>query len=120
MGKKTVVIGASPNPSRYSHTAVQRLTAAGHKTLAIGLRKGQIGSTEIINGFPIIDHVDTITLYISAVHQPAMYDYLVALHPKRIIFNPGTENTELAKIMQDHDVEVVHGCTLVMLATGSY
>lgn len=118
--KKTLVIGASPNPARVSHDAVKRLTTQGHETIAIGLREGEIGATKILTGHPIIEDVDTVTLYINPAIQKEYYEYLLGLKPKRIIFNPGTENYELMKLAREAGIEVDAACTLVMLSIGHY
>jgi predicted CoA-binding protein len=120
MSLKTLVIGASNNPSRYSHTAVLKLLAKGHDTVALGLKKGMIGPTPILTGTPDIRDIDTISLYIGADHQPALYDYILDLEPKRIIFNPGTENPGFAKLAAERGIEVVFGCNLVMLSIGTF
>lgn len=120
MSGKTVVIGASTNPSRYSHSAVLKLVDKGHETVALGLKEGSIGHIPVLQGTPAIADVDTISLYIGADHQPAMYDYILGLEPKRIIFNPGTENPAFAKLAAQKGIEVVFGCNLAMLSIGTY
>lgn len=120
MGKKTLVLGASPNENRYSYAAVIRLTLAEHPTIAVGLRPGKIGELPIQTGFPDEKNVDTLTLYVGADNQPSLYHYIFSLKPKRIIFNPGTENAELARMAKDRGIETVYGCTLVMLSLGTY
>ena len=121
MGIKTLVLGASPNPARYSYAAITSLVQAGHQTVAIGLRKGVVAGIEIKTSqvFPIHD-LDTITLYVGADRQPPLYDYIFELQPKRIIFNPGAENAQLARLAKEHGIETVYGCTLVMLSLDSY
>lgn len=116
----TVVLGASPNPERYSYLAVERLTRHGHPVVAIGLRKGAIGNTPIIPEHPVLENVDTVTLYMNAEKQKQYYDYILSLHPKRIIFNPGTENPELAQLAGQAGIEHPYACTLVLLSTGQY
>ena len=118
--KKTVVLGASPKPIRYSYTAVQQLTSKGHEAVPIGIKDGEIGGIEIIKGTPELEDVHTITLYLSPPRQPQYYDYIFSLNPKRLIFNPGTENLELIQMAKDRDVDVEVGCTLVMLSVGNY
>ena len=120
MDKKTIVLGASPNPSRYSYLAVNRLIAHGHDVVAIGRRSGSINGTNIITDHPIIQGVDTITLYLNAQNQKQYYDYILSLHPKRVIFNPGAENDELASLAAQHNIEPMEACTLVLLSTGQY
>lgn len=120
MNKKTVVLGASPNPSRYSFLAVSRLAARGNSVIAIGKRKGSINQVEIVTAQPPAENVDTVTLYLNASNQKQYYDYILSLHPKRIIFNPGAENDELAELAVKNNIEPVEACTLVLLSTGQY
>ena len=120
MDKKTIVLGASSNPSRYSYLAVNRLVAHGHDVVAIGRRDGRINGTNIITDHPIIEGVDTITLYLNAQNQKQYYDYILSLHPKRVIFNPGAENDELAKMAIEKNIKPMEACTLVLLSTGQY
>lgn len=118
--KKTLVIGASANPSRYSHLAVLKLSAFQHPVIALGLKKGMIGNTEIETEKALFEQVDTITLYINPLRQKEYYDYILALQPKRIIFNPGTENDELISLVQQKGIKAMEACTLVLLSTGQY
>ncbi|CAL1516494.1 CoA-binding protein [Chitinophaga sp. MM2321] len=118
--KLTVVLGASPNPARYSNMAVTRLTAKGHPVVAIGKRAASIGDTPVITEHPALENVDTVTLYLNPVLQQEYYDYILQLHPRRIIFNPGTENEELAAMATQHNIQPVEACTLVMLSTGQF
>jgi len=118
--KKTLVLGASPNPSRYSYLAVKRLHAHQHPIIAIGKRKGNIGDTLITNEKLPHTGIDTVTLYLNPTNQKEYYDYLMSLNPKRIIFNPGTENEELVKMAREKGIEPVEACTLVMLSTNQY
>ncbi|MEO6550403.1 MAG: CoA-binding protein [Ferruginibacter sp.] len=120
MEKKTLVIGASSNPSRYSYLAVQRLVARQYPVVALGARNGTIGNTEIQTEKTPFENIDTITLYINPLRQKEYYDYILGLHPKRLIFNPGTENDELSELAQKNGVQVMEACTLVMLSTGQY
>lgn len=118
--KKTLVLGASPNPARYAYTAVRRLLQNGHEVIPMGIKKGAIEGLEIINDRPSFEAVDTITLYINPRLQKEYYEYLLNLKPKRIIFNPGTENPELMQLAQEAGIEVEAACTLVMLSIGNY
>ncbi|MFN0032007.1 MAG: CoA-binding protein [Flavobacteriales bacterium] len=118
--KKTLVLGASLNPSRYSHLAVQSLQAAGVPVVAIGLRNGSIGQTHIVTGKPSLQDIHTITLYMNANNQKMWYEYIFSLNPKRIIFNPGAENDELQSLAMARGIEATVGCTLVMLRTGQF
>jgi predicted CoA-binding protein len=118
--KKTVVLGASPNPSRYSHMAVKRLASHNHPVVAIGKRTGSVGSIEIETDHLPVDGVHTVTLYLNPHNQREYYDYIMSLQPRRIIFNPGTENEELEQQAKEAGIETVEGCTLVMLGVGMY
>jgi len=118
--KKTLVLGASDNPSRYSYLAVQRLRNHGHPVVAIGKRHTQVADIEIETEKKQFENVDTVTLYLNPSRQQEYYDYILALKPKRIIFNPGAENDELAALARQHDIEPTEACTLVLLSTGQY
>jgi uncharacterized protein len=118
--KKTLVLGASSNPARYSYLAVQRLRAHDHPVVAIGRRLGQVADVNVVKEHLPQSDVDTITLYLNPKNQVEYYDYILSLHPKRIIFNPGTENDELIKKAKENNIKPVIGCTLVMLSTGQY
>jgi predicted CoA-binding protein len=118
--KHTVVIGASPNPDRYSYKATMSLLLHGHTVYPVGLRKGRIDSLEIITDKPVIENVDTVTLYVGPDNQPYWYDYILSLKPKRLIFNPGTENPELQKMAADKGIETEEACTLVLLSIKQY
>jgi uncharacterized protein len=118
--KKTLVLGASTNPARYSYLAVESLTRHGHPIVAIGKRKGKVENTEITTEHDPIADLDTVTLYLNPANQEQYLDYIISLHPKRIIFNPGTENTKLRRLAKENGIEPVEACTLVMLSTGQY
>lgn len=118
--KKTVVLGASSNPARYSYLAVQRLRAHNHPVVAIGRRIGHVADVDIAKEQSPESDVDTITLYLNPKNQVEYYDYILNLHPRRIIFNPGTENDELIEKARENNIKPVIGCTLVMLSTGQY
>lgn len=118
--KKTIVLGASENPARYSYLAVEKLTRYGHPVVAIGKKEGHIGATPIITEHPDEKGVDTVTVYLNPQLQKSYYDYILSLHPKRLVFNPGTENAELADLAKANGIEPIEACTLVMLGTGQY
>ena len=120
MPKKTVVLGASDNPSRYSFLAINRLRAHQHPVVAIGNKQGEVAGVQITKEKVEEDGVDTITLYLNPTNQKPYYNYILSINPKRIIFNPGTENDELIQMAKDKGIEPVIGCTLVMLSTGQY
>ena len=118
--KKTMVLGASANPSRYSYLAIKKLTANRHPVVAIGKKKGAVGEVSIETDHLPVTGLDTITLYLNPLNQQQYYDYIINLKPKRIIFNPGTENEYLMKKAKENNIETVVGCTLVMLSIGNY
>ncbi len=117
----TLVLGASENPSRYSNMAIKRLRAHGIKVVAIGNKTGQVGDVNIVTDKEMYDDIHTITLYLNPANQRPYYEYILALKPKRIIFNPGTENAELLHLAEENGIPVLlEACTLVMLGTGQY
>lgn len=120
--KKTVVIGATPNPSRYAYLAASMLAEYNFETVLLGIKKGDVEGNEILNirERPEISDVHTITLYIGPQRQPEWYDYLLGLKPKRIIFNPGTENQEFEKLAADQGIEALEACTLVLLRSRQF
>ena len=118
--KKTLVLGASQNPARYSNLAINRLRAKKHPVVAIGKREGKVADVDIIKEHPPMDDVDTVTIYMNENNQKQYYDYILSLHPKRIIFNPGAENDELAEIASSKGIQPMEACTLVLLSTGQY
>lgn len=118
--KKTVILGATDNSDRFAYKAAHSLVRYGHPIAPVGLKKGNVAGHEIYNDQPAIPDVDTVTLYVGTRNQPPLYDYILGLQPKRIIFNPGTENEELRRMAKDRGIQTVEGCTLVMLASGTY
>lgn len=120
MGKKTLVLGASLKADRYSNIAVNRLRQNNHEVVAFGLKQGDVNDVAIDTELKSYEDLDTITLYLNPKHQEAYYDYILELKPKRVIFNPGTENPELYKILKDNNLEFEVACTLVLLATDQY
>jgi predicted CoA-binding protein len=118
--KKTVVIGASPDPARYSNMAVRLLKQYGHEVVPIGTRRGNIEDLEIVNNLPQISDTETVTLYLNSERQLPMYEFIFGLKPKRIIFNPGTENPDFWQKAAEKGIETVEACTLVMLRTNQY
>lgn len=122
MPKKTVVVGATPNPGRYAYLAANMLAEYNHDVVPLGINNGTVADKEIldIRQKPDVKNVDTITLYIGPRHQPEWYEYLIGLKPKRIIFNPGTENEEFEKLAEDNGIEVTEACTLVLLRSHQF
>lgn len=119
MKKKTLVMGAAPDPSRYAYKATVMLTEHGHPVVPFGIKKGAILDNPIVNERPQ-EEFDTVTLYLGPQNQPQFYDYIIGLEPKRVIFNPGTENPEFEKMLEQHNIEPLRACTLVLLSTGQY
>lgn len=120
MEKRTLVLGASENPTRYANIAIKRLTANKVPTLALGLRKGEVSGVKIETEKVPFENVHTVTLYLGPPRQEEYYDYVISLKPERVIFNPGTENPQFYRMLQDNDIEVEVACTLVLLSTQHY
>lgn len=120
MDKKTLVIGASENPNRYSFLAVKSLLSHNHSVAALGKHSGIVHGIPIVTEKQLFTDIDTVTLYINPTHQKQYYDYIFSLNPKRIIFNPGTENIEFASLAKNNGIKVIDACTLVLLATGQF
>lgn len=122
MSKRTVIIGASPNPSRYAYRAAELLSEHGHEVVPVGIKKGSVFGKEILDARtqPLVGHVDTVTLYVGTQNQEGLFGYIKKLKPKRVIFNPGTENPQMAEQLEKEGIEPIEACTLVMLRTGQY
>lgn len=118
--KKTLVLGASANPSRYSFMAINRLTNAGHSVVALGLKEAEVAGVKIQTKQIPFTNVDTITLYLNPQRQKEYYNYITGIQPKRVIFNPGTENPELYQLLKANGIQVEVACTLVLLSTNQY
>lgn len=118
--KKTMVLGASDNPNRYSYLAINKLHAYGHPVVAIGRKKTMVNNIEVMTGTPGEEDIDTITLYLNPTNQIPYYNYILSLKPRRIIFNPGTENPNLEALANQKGIDTLEACTLVMLSTGQY
>jgi len=118
--KTTLVFGASLKSGRYSNLAIKRLIENNIKTVAFGLRTGLVDEVQIKTNLSELPKIDTVTLYLNVERQKQYYDAIIALEPKRVIFNPGTENPEFYPLLQENDIKVEVACTLVLLATGQY
>jgi uncharacterized protein len=118
--KRTLVLGASENPERYSNLAVKKLLANNHPVIAWSKRKGSIGNTVFETEQRQFENIDTVTIYLNPGHQKEYYNYIFSLRPKRIIFNPGTENDELMELAKKEGIVTQEACTLVLLSTGQY
>jgi uncharacterized protein len=120
--KKTVIIGATTNKDRYAYLAAEMLTEYQHEIVPVGIKKGEVFGKAIldIQAKPEVEDVDTVTMYIGPQHQPEHYQYILGLKPKRVIFNPGTENDEFERMVEKSGAEAVEACTLVMLRSRQY
>ena len=117
---KTLVVGASEKPQRYAYKAIVSLRAHNHEVVAIGNRAGVVEDVSFITEQEFIENVDTVTLYVNPKIQESYYDYIVGLKPRRVIFNPGTENADFMAILKQNQIESVIACTLVMLSTDQF
>ncbi len=118
--KKTLVLGASLKTDRYSNFAMHSLAGHDHEVVGVGLREGMVAGVLVLIGKPPVDNVDTVTLYLNASRQKEYYEYVLSLHPKRVIFNPGTTNIEFGDLLEKHHIAFENSCTLVLLSTGQY
>lgn len=118
--QKTLILGASLNPNRYSYVALQRLAANGIETVAIGLKVGNVAGIDITTQAVDFKNIDTVSLYLNAKNQENYYQYIVDLKPRRVLFNPGTENPQFYTILKSNGIEIQQACTLVLLSTGQY
>lgn len=117
---KTLVIGASLNPARYSFKAIEKLYTHGFAFLALGKSPGELFGQPIHTKKEMWNDIDTISLYLSPVHQKEYYNYIESLTPRRVIFNPGTENSEFETLLQKGGIIAERACTLVLLSTNQY
>jgi predicted CoA-binding protein len=118
--KKTLVLGATTNPARYSYLAIKKLREKGHDVVAIGRCTGKVNDVEVVSDTMPIEDLDTVTLYLNANNQKSYYNYILDQKPKRIIFNPGAENEELEHLAKEKNISTQHACTLVLLSTHQY
>jgi predicted CoA-binding protein len=117
---KTLVLGASTHPSRYSYLAIRSLLKYNHEVVAVGRETGKVDKVEIVSDFPKDEKIDTVTMYLNERNQKEYQDKIIALKPRRIIFNPGAENEELEQLAQQNGIQTENACTLVMLSSGHY
>lgn len=118
--KKTLVLGASTKPDRYSFKAINRLVENGHSVVAIGQNAGDVAGVNIKTKNIPLKNIDTVTLYLNPLRQKDYYNYIVGMQPKRVVFNPGTENPEFYQLLKLNNIKVEVACTLVLLATNQY
>ena len=118
--KKTLVLGASANPARYSCMAINRLVAAGHSVVGIGLKPEEVAGVKIHTKQIPLKGIDTVTLYLNPARQKEYYNYIIGIAPKRVIFNPGTENPAFYQLLEQNNIKVEVACTLVLLSINQY
>ncbi|MBB6131869.1 CoA-binding protein [Mucilaginibacter lappiensis] len=118
--KKTLVLGATPDASRYAYLAANRLVSKGHTIVNVGIKSGEVAGVSIEKPETIHHDIDTVTLYVGPQNQPPLYNYILDTNPKRIIFNPGTENSELRRLANEKGIQTENACTLVLLSIGDY
>lgn len=114
------MLGASLKPHRFSHKAVAKLASKGYEVVAFGLNEGEINGVTIDTKLKEYDDIHTVTLYMNPNRQPDFYEYILSLQPERVIFNPGTENPDFCKMLQEKEIKCEVACTLVMLASNQY
>ena len=118
--KKTLVLGASDNPERYSYLAINKLRSHNVETVAIGRKKTKVADVEVGIEKKQFEDIDTVTIYLNQQNQKEYYDYIISLHPSRIIFNPGAENEELSNLVKTNGIKPLEACTLVLLSTDQF
>lgn len=118
--KKTLVLGASENPSRYSYMAIHNLVGKEHSVVAIGQKAGEVAGIKIQTKQIPLKNIDTVSLYLNPLRQKDYYNYIIGLQPKRVIFNPGTENPEFYQLLKLNNIKYETACTLVLLSTNQY
>lgn len=118
--KKTLVLGATTKPERYAFKAITMLTEKGHSVIAIGQNQGEVAGITIRTKNIPLKNIDTVTLYLNPVRQREYYNYIIETKPKRVLFNPGTENPEFYQLLQSNGIKVEIACTLVLLSTNQY
>ena len=117
---KTLIIGATTNPDRYSNLVIHRLRAKGYPVQAIGKKSGSVAGVEILNEKVPMKNVHTVSIYLNPLKQPEYYDYIISLKPQRVIFNPGAENPEFSNLLLENGIEVDVACSMVLLASNQY
>jgi hypothetical protein len=118
--KKTLVLGASNNPARYSYLALNRLREKGYPVIGIGKKKVKVGDVDIDTEKRPYPDIHTVTIYLNPANQKEYYDYILSLHPQRVIFNPGAENPELYDLLKTRGIQPIEACSLVLLSTGQF
>ncbi len=120
MRKTTLVLGASVNTERYSNKAIQKLREKNIEVFALGAKNGTVLDVNIETEKLPFTAIDTVTLYLNPTRQKEYYNYILELKPRRVIFNPGTENLELENLLKENGIETEIACTLVLLSINQY
>ena len=120
VGYKTLVLGATPNPARYAYKAVHQLLNKKIEVVPMGIKEGVIASIPIVSVNEQQENIHTVSLYVGAAKQEEYYDFIINLAPKRVIFNPGTENPQFAQKLNKAGISWENACTLVLLSTNQY
>lgn len=115
LSRKTLILGATANVERYAYKAAESLKMNNFQFVPVGIREGEIFGEPIITNKEVFNHIDTITLYVGPARQKEWYDYILETNPKRVIFNPGTENIELQLKLTEKGILFEEACTLVLL-----
>lgn len=119
--KTTAIIGASPKPERYSYKAMKMLEEYGHKVHLVTPKTSPIEDHPVYASLQDVpEDLDTVTMYVGEKTSDQLVNDLISKSPKRVIFNPGSENRRLEAELKKRNIEVVHGCTLVMLRSGQF
>ena len=118
--KKTLVLGATAKPDRYAYMAINSLVNKGHSVIAIGQQTGEVAGVKIQTKAVPVKNIDTVTLYLNPKNQREYYNYIIEAQPKRVVFNPGTENPEFYQLLKSNNIEVEVACSLVLLSTNQY
>ena len=118
--KKTLIIGATTNTNRYAYKAAKMLTDSGHKIVPFGIKKGEVFGEKIRNEWEDFKGIDTVTLYVGSARQPQYIDKIISINPKRVIFNPGTENLDFYQKLNVAGIDFEEACTLVLLRTNQF
>ena len=117
---RTLIIGASTNKDRYSYKAIQRLRKLNFDVCALGLYKGEIMDVKIRTQPLNFKNIHTVSIYLRYQNQFQYLNYLISLNPKRVIFNPGSENEVLMNKLKEKKIRCENSCTLVLLSTNQY
>lgn len=118
--KKTLILGASTNKTKYSYLVANKLVRKGYPIVNVGRKQGEVAGVQLELPEKVYEDIDTVTIYVNPVNQLHYYDYVLATKPKRVIFNPGAENREFETLLQENGIETINACTLVMLNTNQY